>query len=231
MGFSAGLALDPARQSGEQTNSHSLAKTCSLQKVPLLLLLSPCGDCPPPLEQKSPELCDRPSTWTMCAHLPDAVLLSRGRKNAHKHSWCRAMRPGVLHTNCTVWYGMGWVSVALGWWPFADPSPAALPKGPQRPPEALLIERRSAVARYLPKYASPLVPLVPLVPRLVDRLIFPSGERRFSFSILHASRSVCTTRPLQLIGNPRLRRTSRPNMVKQNDKDESKKTKEKRIPC
>lgn len=124
---------------------------------------------------------------------------------------------------------MGWVSVALGWWPFADPSPAALPKGPQRPPEALLIERRSAVARYLPKYASPLVPLVPLVPRLVDRLIFPSGERRFSFSILHASRSVCTTRPLQLIGNPRLRRTSRPNMVKQNDKDKSEKTKEKRI--
>lgn len=102
------------------------------------------------------------------------------------------------------------VSVALGWWPFADPSasPAALPKGPQRPPEALLIERRSAVARYLPKYASPLVPLVLLVPRLVDRLIFPSGERRFF--ILHASRlyvhvSYYTT-TLQLIGNPRVRR-------------------------
>lgn len=154
----------------------------------MLLLLSPCGDCPPPLEQKSPELCDRPSTWTMCAHLPDAVLLSRGRKNAHKHSWCRAMRPGVLHTNCTVWYGMVWYGcpslLVGGHSPIQGP--AVLPKGPQRPPEALLIERRSAVARYLPKYASPLVPLVPLVPRLVDRLIFPSGERRFS--ILHISR-------------------------------------------
>lgn len=122
------------------------------------------------------------------------------------------------------------VSVAPGWWPFADPVQLALPKGPQRPPEALLIERRTAVARYLPKYASPLVPLVPLVPRLVDRLIFPSGERRFSTAILHASRLyVLHTRPLQLIGNPRVRRTKhgKARVIK----TESEKMKERRIPC
>ena len=173
----------------------AIAKTCSLQKVPLLwahVAIIPslssrnapgsvigfrAGQCVPTCLKRpcspSPVAGKRPQTL-----------------------WCRAMRPGACIPAA---FSYGRPSLLVG-------GLSPIQRLCQKAPKALL--RDATALRYLPKYASPLVPLVP---RLVDRLIFPSGERR----LLHTS-LYYTTAPAGR--EPPYEAASKPNKVKQSGK-------------